>query len=98
MAEKYDSKVYEKLGITAADVEPATSEEKATTDQMRPSVSYWKDAFQRFRKNKLAMVMACVLLVIVLLAIFGPILSPYTYSGQSADVRQGPSLATCSSA
>ena len=93
MVEKYDSKVYEKLGITAADVEPATSEEKATTDQMRPSVSYWKDAFQRFRKNKLAMVMACVLLVIVLLAIFGPILSPYTYSGQSADVRQGPSLA-----
>ena len=92
MAEKYDSECLRSwrhgCGRRAGD-----SEEKATTDQMRPSLSYWKDAFRRFRRNRLAMAMAILLIVIVLLAIFGPIFSPYTYSGQSADVRQGPSLA-----
>ena len=44
-------------------------------------------------RNKLAMFMLALLIVIILAAIFGPILSPYTYKGQSADVRQGPSFA-----
>lgn len=92
MAEKYDSKVLEKLGLSAQDVESATEAERASTDQMRPSLSYWKDAFRRFRRNKLAIVMSTLLLIIVLAAIFGPVLSPYTYKGQSADVRQGPSF------
>lgn len=90
MAE-YDSKILEQLGISEDDLRPATGEEKASNDQMRPSLSYWKDAFRRFRHNKLAIVMSIILLIIVLLAIFGPIVSPYTYKGQSADVRQGPS-------
>ena len=92
MAEKIDPKVLEKLGLSASDVEAATAEEKASNDQLRPSLSYWKDAFRRFRRNKLAIVMSILLLIILLLAIFGPIVSPYTYKGQSADVRQGPSL------
>ena len=92
MAEKYDPRVLEKLGLSASDVEAATAEEKASNDQLRPSLSYWKDAFRRFRRNKLAIVMSILLLIILLLAIFGPIVSPYTYKGQSADVRQGPSL------
>ena len=92
MAEKFDPKVLEKLGLSASDVEAATAEEKASNDQLRPSLSYWKDAFRRFRRNKLAIAMSILLLIILLLAIFGPIVSPYTYKGQSADVRQGPSL------
>ena len=82
-----------KLGISPQELAPATAEEKAMNDQMRPSVSYWKDAMRRFKRNRLAMVMLALLIIIILAAIFGPIISPYTYKGQSADVRQGPSFA-----
>ena len=82
-----------KLGISPEELQPATAEEKAMNDQMRPSISYWKDAMRRFTRNKLAMVMLAILLIIILAAIFGPVISPYTYKGQSADVRQGPSFA-----
>ena len=41
----------------------------------RPSLSYWSDAWRRFKENKLAMVSAAILLVIVLLAVFQPMLS-----------------------
>lgn len=82
-----------KLGISPEELAPATAEEKAMNDQMRPSVSYWKDAMRRFKRNRLAMVMLALLIIIILAAIFGPIISPYTYKGQSADVRQGPSFA-----
>lgn len=91
MACDFRPEVYEKLGISPSDLEPATADEKASNDQLRPSLSYWKDAFRRFRRNKLAICMSILLLIILLLAIFGPIISPYTYKGQSADVRQGPS-------
>ena len=83
----------EKLGLKQEDLIPATAEEKAASDQMRPSVGYWKDAMQRFRRNKLAMVMLSILIFIILCAILIPILSPYTYKGRTPDVRQGPTWA-----
>lgn len=89
--QKYDNAALEKLGLTKAELQPATAEEKAANDQMRPSVGYWKDAFRRFRRNKLAMVMLCILLFIILCAILIPEISPYTFKGQSRDLRQGPS-------
>ena len=82
-----------KLGISPEELQPASAEEKAMNDQMRPSISYWKDAMRRFTRNKLAMVMLAILLIIILAAIFGPVISHYTYKGQSVDVRQGPSFA-----
>ena len=36
--------------------EPASSAEKASFIQDRESVSYWKDAWRRLRRNKVAMV------------------------------------------
>ena len=45
----------------------------------RPTISYWQDAWRRFKENKLAMVSAVILLVIILLAIFQPMLSHYEY-------------------
>lgn len=81
-----------KYNISAEEIQPATAEEKESIDQMRPSVSYWKDAMRRFARNKLAMFMLFLLIVIVLIAVFGPIVSPYTYKAQSRDVRQGPSF------
>jgi dipeptide transport system permease protein len=43
----------------------------------RPSLSYWSDAWRRLRKNKLSMAGLGVLALLVLLAIFGPVISPH---------------------
>ena len=45
----------------------------------RPSLSYWKDAFRRFKKNKIAVAASIILIIIILFAIFAPIFSPYTF-------------------
>jgi len=46
---------------------------------MRPSVGYWKDAWRRLKANKVAMGSLVVILLVVLAAIIGPMLSPYEY-------------------
>ncbi|MGM8213792.1 ABC transporter permease [Virgibacillus sp. W0430] len=43
----------------------------------RPSLSYWKDAWVRLRKNKLAMSGLIFLFFLTIMAIVGPILSPF---------------------
>lgn len=45
----------------------------------RPSLSYWKDAFRRFKKNPIAVAASILLIIIILFAIFAPIFSPYTF-------------------
>ena len=58
----------------------------------RPSLSYWSDAWRRFKENMLAMVSAAILLVIVLLAVFQPMLSKYEYDQTDYfALNQGPS-------
>lgn len=49
---------------------------------VRPSVTYWQDAWRRLKKNKMAMVGLWTIVAIMLLAIFGPMVSPYSYSDQ----------------
>lgn len=59
----------------------------------RPYVSYWKDAWRRFRKNKLALIAFIVLAVMILLCIFAPIFSPYEYESIDPSARLvGPCL------
>lgn len=43
------------------------------------SVSYWQDAWRRLKQNKLALAGLCFLTLLVLMAIIGPMLTPYTY-------------------
>lgn len=60
---------------------------------VRPSKSYWQDAWARLKKDPLAMIGLVTIAIIVVFAIFGPMLSPYTYDGQNiADQNQGPTL------
>ncbi|MET3696880.1 oligopeptide transport system permease protein [Bacillus oleivorans] len=59
---------------------------------VRPRKTYWQDAWSRFRKDPLAMIGLCVVIIITLAAIIGPMLSPYTYDGQNlGNGNQGPS-------
>ncbi len=51
----------------------------------RPSVSYWKDVWNRLRKNKLAMVGLFVISTILLIAVAGTLFSPNNYHYQDYD-------------
>ena len=62
--------------------EPATSEEKENFIQDRRSVSYWKDAWRRLRKNTVAMVALVIIILLAIFAFVGPAVVPYTYKPQ----------------
>ena len=47
----------------------------------RPSTTYWRDVWQRFRRDRLAMIGLAVILVMALMCIVIPMVSPYTYDG-----------------
>lgn len=48
----------------------------------RPSLTFWQDAWMRLKKNKGAMVGLIIVGILLLLAFFAPVLSPYKYSDQ----------------
>ena len=62
--------------------DPATSEEKENFIQDRRSVSYWKDAWRRLRKNTVAMVALVIIILLAIFAFVGPAVVPYTYKQQ----------------
>ena len=57
-------------------------EEKNRAEFIRPSRSYWQDAWQRLKRDRLALLGMVVIFVILLLAVFGPMLSSRTYDAQ----------------
>ncbi len=65
--------------ISPADFAPATKEERDDFIQERQSVSYWKDAWRRLKKNVVAMVALGAIVFLVLFAFVGPYLIPYGY-------------------
>lgn len=74
------------------DFQPITKEEQQKLVTMRENVSYWKDAWRRLKKNKIAMISLVVIILIMLFAFVGPMLSPYTYDQQ---IRGDESLYPC---
>ncbi|MGX1264389.1 dipeptide transport system permease protein [Rossellomorea marisflavi] len=61
---------------------------------VRPSLSYWQDAWKRLMKNKLAMLGLSFLVALIVMAIFGPIISPHNVTKQIlADQNLSPSAA-----
>lgn len=45
----------------------------------RPNLTYWKDAWRRLKKNKVAFLGLIIIITYVLISIFAPILSKYKY-------------------
>ena len=60
----------------------------------RPSISFTKDAFNRLKKSKVAIVCTIVLLIIILGAIFIPMFTPYSYSEQNTGFSNKPMFST----
>ena len=55
-------------------------------------MTYWQDAWQRFRKNKVALFAAILLVIIALFTIFGPAIYGYDFTAQNVKIRnQAPS-------
>ena len=57
-------------------------EDDALAEELpRPSVTYWRDVWQRFRRDRLALVGLIVIAIMTVLCIVMPMVSPYTYDG-----------------
>lgn len=56
--------------------------------------SLWSDAWARLRANRIAMVGLACIIVLVLIAVFGPWLTPYDFLTQSLDARNLPPSAS----
>ncbi|MCD8011335.1 MAG: ABC transporter permease [Lachnospiraceae bacterium] len=59
----------------------------------RPSLTFFQDAWRRFRKNKTAMIGLFIIALYALLSIFAPILSQYEYTATNSSLMNAlPSL------
>ena len=70
------------LQLKAEDFLPASQEEKESLNIMRESVNFWKDGLRRLKKNKIAMVSLCFIIIIMIFAYIVPAFWPYTYDQQ----------------
>ena len=65
--------------LSPDDFASASRQEKDDFIQDRQSVSYWKEAWRRLKKNVVAMVALGVIVFLFLFAFVGPLLIPYGY-------------------
>ncbi len=78
------------LQLNAEDFLPASADEKKELIVMRESTTFWKDAMQRLRKNKVAMIAFGVIILVMIFAFIVPNFYPYHYDQQirgSEDLR-----------
>jgi len=52
---------------------------------VRPSLTYWQDAWIRLAKNKVALISLGVILLYILLSIIGPYMTPYDFKSNNPD-------------
>lgn len=72
--------------------EPMEVEADVAEEIVRPSLTYWQDAWRRFKKNRPAMIGLVIIAIIILSAIFIPMFWPYGYADQiRGHESQGPS-------
>ena len=77
---KISSDAFEVLGADAKSMELLA----------RPSVSFMKDAWNRIRKSRVAVICMIILGMIILGAIFCPMLTPFSYSEQNVAFQNKP--------
>lgn len=65
--------------LTPEDFQKIGVDEKQSEVIQRESLSAWRDSWERLRKNKLAMTGLIIMIMIVFMAIFGPMMVDYDY-------------------
>lgn len=74
--------------------EPLPADEKNSEFIAMDSKTFLQEAWERFRKNKMAVLGLIILVIFAILAIFGPFFSPYEYDAQDASNAYAPFSAT----
>lgn len=64
------------------------------SETVRPSLTYWQDAWRRLKKNKSSMVGLVVIAAIVFFGVIGPFFTGYSYSDQVNKYRNLPPFLT----
>ena len=67
------------------DFSPAAKENLKSDAIVRPSLTYWQDAWIRLRKNKIATFALCLIAFYTLMAIFAPMFSPFDFKSIDND-------------
>ncbi|MFG1733782.1 Oligopeptide transport system permease protein OppC [Paenibacillus sp. GM2FR] len=67
------------LNLKPEDFQKIGPDEKQSEVIQRESLSSWRDSWERLRKNKLAMAGLVIMILIVIMAIIGPMISNYDY-------------------
>lgn len=71
------------MTYTPAQFDPIEKTTEIDFEISRPSTTYWQDAWRRLKENRLAMTGLGILIFIALMALFGPLVSTYSYSDQN---------------
>lgn len=69
---------------------PVARQSTNAQEIVRPSTTYWQDVWRRLKKNRMAMAGLYMIVLIIALAIFGPMISPYSYSDQDLNATNQP--------
>lgn len=78
--------------VTQEDFTPITYEQDQAEKIVGESTSYWKDAWRRFRQNKLAIAGVIIIILLGLMALIGPHLTEYNYRDNDLmNANQSPS-------
>lgn len=81
----------EAFGLDENSFDSANESEKESMVEMHKSISYWADAWRRFRANHVSMVALGVFIVCMLFAFAGPKFVPYNYADQLRNAQKlGP--------
>lgn len=73
--------------------EEIDKKERINTKYLKPGLSYWQDVWMRLKANKMAIIGLFIIIIITLLALFGPFIVPYKYDEQNFNLsNHGPSL------
>lgn len=78
--------------LDASLTQPLPKDEADLNRIVRPSLTYWQDAWIKLRKNRVAMLGLSIVSLYVLLAVFAPMFSRYDFAAQNAKaMNQWPS-------
>lgn len=69
---------------------PLDKDQQVAEKIARPALNYWQDAWRRLKKNKLALSGFFIIFILIMMAVSGPVLSPYGYSEQNLSRANQP--------
>lgn len=75
-----------RFDFTPEQLQRAPKDRSELNKVVRPSLTYWQDAWIKLRKNPLAMIGLVILIIYVLMAIFAPMLSQFDFKTQNPGI------------